>query len=226
MAIQFHWYGFMYVAAFWLGWLVLPRLGKWRNTHLNREEWTEIVVWSAVGVLAGGRLGYVVLYEPTFYLQHVSRILAVWEGGMSSHGGFIGVALALWYVSRKFRLHLLQLSDIAVVPVAVGLALGRFGNFINHELYVGNFALAAVAKDVLIAAVCYLLLRRMPALRDGKVTGIFLVMYAALRFLTEYVRVQEWEPVWGLTRGQLFTIPLLVVGIYLLFARRASYVAR
>lgn len=201
-------------------------MAKWRNIQLNREQWTEVVVWVAAGVLIGGRLGYGLLYEPSYYIHHVGRILAVGEGGMSSHGGFIGVALALWYVSRKFRVALLSLADIAVVPAALGLALGRIGNFINHELYIGNYALVAAAKDVLIAAVCYMLLKRVPRVRDGQVTGAFFVLYAVFRFLTEFLRMQEWGYVWGLSHGQLLTMPLLLVGLYLFFVRPSSSVAK
>lgn len=219
MFLEFHWYGLMYVVAFWLAWWVVPRLAKWRNIRLSREQWTEVVVWVAAGVLLGGRLGYVLLYEPSYYTHHAGRILAVGGGGMSSHGGFIGVALALWYVSRKFTIPLLALADVAVVPAALGLALGRLGNFINHELYIGNFALVAVAKDIFILAICLLMLRRVPCLPTGKVTGIFFILYAGLRFVTEYLRVQEWGYVWGLTWGQILTVPLFLVGLYLAFCQ-------
>lgn len=226
MFLEFHWYGLMYVVAFWLGWWGIPHLAKWRNIRLSREQWTEVVVWVAAGVLIGGRLGYVLLYEPSYYSHHVGWILAVGGGGMSSHGGFIGVALALWYVSRRFRIPLLALADAAVIPAALGLALGRVGNFINHELYVGNFALVAAAKDMLIAVVCYRLLKRVPRLRDGQVAGMFFILYAGLRFLTEYLRVPEWGSVWGLTWGQFLTVPILLIGLYLFFVRRPTLMAK
>lgn len=224
--MQFHWYGLMYVLAFWLAWGWLPVLSKWRSIRLRREQWTEGMVWVAVGVLIGGRLGYVLLYEPTYYAQHGVEILALSGGGMSSHGGIVGVALALLYVSRKFTVPLLALADVATVPAALGLVLGRIGNFINGELYVGNFALVAAGKDVLLAAVCYVLLTRVRHLRVGQVTGIFFMLYAVLRFATEYLRVPEWGYVWELTWGQLFTIPLLAIGLYLFFVRPAAFMAK
>lgn len=216
------WYGVLYVVAFWLAYRLLPRLQTYRQIHLSKEQWLEILALGAVGVIAGGRLGYVVFYEPRYFLMHPLEIFSLWTGGLSSHGGFIGVALALWWVARQFKINFWALTDVAVVPAALGLALGRLGNFINQELYVSSLGhLAAIGKDVLIAGVCFLILRRGAIHRaQGAInvapTIVFLILYALLRFLTEYLRVQEFPLLWGLTRGQLLTLPIMAAGLWLL----------
>ncbi len=206
------WYGILYVAAFWLAWWLSPRLQKYRALSLTRDQWTYLLAWAAAGVLIGGRLGYVLFYEPVFYWQHPLDTFWLGQGGMSSHGGFIGVGLALWWVSRRLSVNIWSLLDVAAVPAALGLALGRVGNFINQELYTNHWY--PIGKDLLLAAVCLVLLKRTQ--RPGIVIAIFLILYSILRWITEYWR----EPidVWagGLTPGQILTIPLFLAGVFLL----------
>ncbi len=231
---QVHWYGVLYVVAFWLAWWWLPKLQRYRGLELREEGWNRILVWSVVGLLIGGRLGYVLFYELGFYLNNPGQVFAIWNGGMSSHGGFIGAALAIWYVAQKMNVNLWRLFDVAVVPVALGLTLGRLGNWINQELYPGNLALVAVVKDLAIAGICYValviaseakqsrrdrrsLLYRLAEMlhQSGRVTATFLILYAILRFATEYIRILEWPTTAGFTRGQLLTVPVLLVGLWL-----------
>lgn len=206
------WYGVLYVAAFALALYLLPRLQRYRGLQLTFEDWLVVVTWAAVGVVVGGRLGYVVLYAPRYFIAHPFEAFALWQGGMASHGGFVGVGVALWLVCRWYRWNMWQVLDVAMVPVALGLALGRLGNWINNELYVSTFAhVAVIAKDLFIALVAYGYLR-WGARWPGVVVGLFLLLYGVLRFLTEYLRFQDYPLVFGLTRGQLFTLPIVVVG--------------
>ena len=230
-----HWYGLLYLLAFLIGWVLLPRLQKYRGLNLSKETWADLLSWGVIGVIVGGRLGFVFFYEPEYFLQYPWKIFAVWEGGMASHGGFIGVTLALWHVLRRKRLPFLAIGDIVVVAVAIGLACGRFGNFINQELY-GTVTqlpwgieipgveglrhptpLYAMIKDLFIALVCYLHLRR-PGSIHGRTTALFLMLYGVLRFLVEYVRVQEYPLVpvpFFLSMGQVLTIPIFLIGAWL-----------
>lgn len=234
---KIHWYGILYLVAFIVAYLLLPRLQKYRSLSLTKDQWSDVLTWSVIGVLVGGRLGYVLLYDPLYFLAHPLEILMVWHGGMASHGGFLGVILALFYLSRKHKISHLALGDIAVVPVAIGLALGRFGNFINQELYGTATTLPwgmafpgaeglrhptqlyAVAKDLFIAAVCFWHLRkfRMPL---GQTAGIFLVIYGVLRFLNEFLRenTHSMFEIAGieLSRGQWYSVPIVVIGIVVL----------
>lgn len=119
---ELRWYGLLYVVAFVVAWKLLPHLGRYRNLKLSRDDWLYFMAWGAIGVVVGGRLGYVWLYEPLYYLEHPADVVALWQGGMSAHGGFVGVALALWYASRRLQIGWLAAVDVLVVPAALGLA--------------------------------------------------------------------------------------------------------
>src|SRR3989344_8773672 len=216
-----HWYGIMYLLAFVLALILLPRLQKERGLHLSRDQWASIVSVSVLGVIIGGMFGSVLFYEPLYFLSHPQDIIAVWNGGMSSHGGFLGVLIALVLYCRRHHVDLRALADVGVVPVAIGLAFGRFGNFINQELYgivttlpwgieiPGAEGLRhptqiyAVFKDLLIAGVAFWHLHNVRPIRPGRTFALFLILYGVLRFLLEYLRYQ--------------THPLLIVGIVLWF---------
>jgi phosphatidylglycerol---prolipoprotein diacylglyceryl transferase len=233
LGFSIHWYGIMYLLAFVLAWFLLPRLQKLRGLSLSDDEWSSILSWSIVGVIVGGRLGYVLFYEPGYFLANPLDIIAVWRGGMSSHGGFVGVILALLWVLRDRKSEFWRIADIVVIPVALGLALGRMGNFINQELYgrvtdsawcitVPNVEgcrhpsqLYAVAKDLFIASICFWYLTRVSPVRPGRTAALFLTLYGLLRFVVEFFREPDHSLIADLTRGQLYSIPVVIAGIAL-----------
>lgn len=209
--VVLRWYGLLYVVAFWLGWWLVPRIARF---PLRRDDVSYLTALVAVGVIVGGRLGYVLLYEPLYYMAHPIEIFFLNQGGMSAHGGFIGVALALWWGTKKQQMYFLALADVLVVPVAFGLALGRLGNFINQELYSGYWALGVATADLVLGLICwYLLAQRKFA--EGGVAATFLIGYALIRFVNEFVRLDDWPSLWGLTYGQVLTIPILILGLWL-----------
>lgn len=215
-AFEVRWYGLMYVLGFCLAIYLLPRLQKYRQLNYSQNTWLEIITWSAVGVLAGGRLGYVLLYDPSL-LKNLGEAVAIWDGGMSAHGGMVGVAVVLIIFTKKDWQKILQILDVAVVPMTLGLALGRVGNWVNQEIYVSQAAhLGAVLKNLTIAAACYFFLKRYPQSKPGEATALFLVLYSVFRFISEYWRTQLWPEMWGLTRGQILTLPLFLFGLGLL----------
>jgi phosphatidylglycerol:prolipoprotein diacylglycerol transferase len=225
-SLHVHWYGLLYVSALCLAWWLLPRLQHYRLLVVTRQQWLELITWALAGVLLGGRLGYVFFYEPSFFWQHPEQIFALWAGGMSAHGGIIGVAIALWVGCRQLHINYLRLLDVVVVPAALGLALGRVGNWINQELFIATTAhVLVIAKDVLLAGVVYVFLRRCTT--PGSATAAFLLGYGLLRFGSEYLRIQTVEGVLGLTRGQVLTIPAFIVGLVLAYIvyRNAERVA-
>lgn len=229
-----HWYGLLYLASFLLAYLLIPRLQKHRGLRLTSDDWSRVVSWTVVGVLVGGRLGYVFFYQPGYYLAHPLEIFAVWNGGMASHGGFIGATLAiLWALRGRSREEILRVGDILAVPIVLGLGIGRIGNFINQELYgtvtslPWGVAIPGVAglrhpvqlyelgTCIVIGLLCYAHLRRVRT--PGTTFGLALTLYAVARILLETIRVHAFPPVvFGLVREQLLTLPVLVIGIALL----------
>jgi phosphatidylglycerol---prolipoprotein diacylglyceryl transferase len=255
--IAVRWYGLMYLTAFLLFWFLgryrlnLSEPGKGgniqpahyaRSTGLNAKDHEDLLFWGALGVVLGGRLGYVLFYKPGYYLSHPSEILAVWQGGMSFHGGLLGVMLAIWLFCRVKKKPYLEVMDFVAPLVPTGLAAGRMGNFINGELWgrvtdgpwamifpqAGN-ALARhpsqlyqFALEGLLLFVCLWVYSSKPR-RVGQVAGFFLVGYALCRFVVEFAR----EPdaflgflAMGLTMGQLLCVPMFALGLYLLIRPR------
>ncbi len=234
---QIHWYGIMYLLAFVLAAFLLPILQKHRNLNLTRDEWMTLLSFSIVGVIVGGRLGYVLFYAPAYYLENPLKIFSVWEGGMSAHGGFVGVSLMMFIAVKKYRYPFFRIADTVVVPIALGIVLGRIGNFINEELY-GTVTtlpwgitidgvlgprhptpLYEALYSVIIALLCYLYLRYARPIVPGKTLALFFILYGIFRFLTEFVREQEYALTnlgfMEVTRGQLLNVPVLLAGIIL-----------
>ncbi len=233
--LSIHWYGIMYLLAFLLAAGLLPRLQRFRRLELKRDEWLNLLTWAILGVIVGGRLGYVFFYQPVYFLSHPLSIPAVWEGGMAFHGGLIGVSLVLAWMCKQHGRSMLAVADIVAVPAALGLALGRLGNFINLELYGSvttlpwGIAIPGVeglrhptqlyecGYSLVIALLCFLHLRFAPTARPGWTFALFLFAYGVFRSLTELLRVQEYVPLTVgplvLTRGQLLSVPMILCGV-------------
>ncbi len=223
--LSVHWYGIMYLLAFLIVWWAVPLLQKHRGLKLGKDDLSTLLIYGVLGTILGGRLGYVLLYAPAYFSHHPLEILAIWKGGMASHGGFLGVGLALLLYCRRYRIDFWALCDVLVIPIAVGLALGRIGNFINEELYgvvtdlpwcmeFRNVAgcrhptqIYAVTKDLAIALLCYAhLCWTVPRAQgtwevqrstpSGCTAGLFLIFYGTLRFLVEFLRAQTVPPSW------------------------------
>ena len=242
--LAIHWYGIMYAIAFGIGYLVLLRRIRQRPFVENAEHpWTsdtvaDLMMYIMVGVLAGGRLGYVLFYKALYYLQNPLDIVKVWDGGMSFHGGALGVALGLWLFARRHHHAFFEATDLLVPVVPIGLGLGRLGNFINGELWgrpadptlpwamifpaVDNVPrhpsqLYEIALEgVLLLVLLWWYARRVPA--QGKVSAAFLIGYGAFRFVAESFR----EPddflgllSLGLSMGQWLCLPMILAGAVL-----------
>ncbi len=132
---QVRWYGLFYVISFLIGYLLVKKNLKAKGIALNAEEYDTFLFNLMLGVIIGGRFGYILFYNLSYYLHHPLAVFAVWEGGMSFHGGALGVIISGWFFCRKQKLSFYQLADSVMPIVAIGLGLGRLGNFINGELY-------------------------------------------------------------------------------------------
>lgn len=235
-----HWYGLMYL----IGFLSLLWLGRQRIRSGHVAGWTErelddILFFGVLGVILGGRLGYVLFYQPGYFLQHPLEIFAIWQGGMSFHGGFLGVLAAMLLFCRKTGKRWLGVMDFIAPMVPIGLGAGRLGNFINGELWgrATDLPWAMVFPQVdqvarhpsqlyemlLEGIVLFIVLWRFSARRPptGAVSALFLIGYGSARFVVEYAR----EPdaylgllSMGMSMGQWLSLPMLLAGLFMWWA--------
>jgi phosphatidylglycerol:prolipoprotein diacylglycerol transferase len=234
--IAIHWYGLMYLVAF----AQVILLGRWCIAHRPWTGWDakmldDVLFYGVLGVILGGRLGYVLFYKPAEYLAHPFDILKVWQGGMSFHGGFLGVILAMALFAHRHQLRWLAVTDFIAPLVPLGLAAGRLGNFINGELWgrptdvawgmvfpnvdklprhpsqLYEFALEGLA----LFALLWLYSNKPRPM--GAVSGLFLIGYGSFRFLAEFTRNPD-DGIFGLmtfgiSMGQWLSLPMVLAGI-------------
>ena len=242
-----HWYGLMYL----LGFMAFLQLGKWRASHQDWRGWSvemvdDALFFGALGVILGGRLGYVLFYQTNYYLHHPLEVLYVWQGGMSFHGGFLGVLVAMLVFAKKYRKSWLSIMDFVAPLVPIGLAAGRMGNYINGELWgrptntdwgmifpkvdqlarhpsqLYEFGL----EGVLLFTILWLYSSKPRA--TGTVSAIFLMGYGSFRFLAEFTR--EPDANLGLlslnmSMGQWLSLPMIVIGLVMFFYHREKTIS-
>ncbi|MCB4360336.1 prolipoprotein diacylglyceryl transferase [Quatrionicoccus australiensis] len=238
--LPIRWYGLMYLLAF-AQFILLGRYRiKTRPSIMTAEQLDDLLFYGMLGVILGGRLGQVLFYEPGYYFSHPFEIIAVWKGGMSFHGGFLGVVIALGLWARKQRLNWLAVTDFVAPLVPLGLAAGRIGNFINGELWGrvadANLPWAMVfpqAGDlqprhpsqlyhVGLEGLALFLILWLYAGKNrprGALTGAGLVGYGCFRFITEYFREPDagiFGQSYTISMGQWLSLPMIAVGILLL----------
>lgn len=231
--LEFRWYGLMYICGFLAAYFIILAGVRRKGLPLVKDDVADLIFTVAVGVILGGRLGYILFYNLSYYLANPMKLLAVWEGGMSFHGGLIGAVLASLYFIRKHKLRFYPLADLGFLAAPVGLGLGRVGNFINGELYgrvtdspwgvvfPGGGALPrhpsqlyeAVLEGPVMFLILYLISRKVK--RDGVVVWAFISLYGLFRFMVEYVREPDEQIgyLFGvLSMGQLLSLPMFLVG--------------
>ncbi|MEW6353700.1 MAG: prolipoprotein diacylglyceryl transferase [Pseudomonadota bacterium] len=237
--LSIHWYGLMYLIGFagawWLGRVRARRPGSgW-----NPEQIGDLIFYGAIGAVLGGRLGYILFYDLPSYLEAPLNILKIWQGGMSFHGGLIGVLVAMWWYGRKFNKSFFEVADFVAPLTPLGLGAGRIGNFINGELwgrvtdapwamvFPGGGPLPRHPSQLYQAFLEGLILFIILWLYSSKprptmaVSGLFLVCYGAFRFLVEFVRVPDAQLGYlafgWLTMGQVLSAPMIAGGAGLMW---------
>jgi len=238
-SLAVYWYGLMYLAGFLAGWFVL----NWRLRHssfwnFTTEQLGDILFFAALGVIIGGRLGYILFYDWHNFIADPMRLFQIRQGGMSFHGGLLGVLLALWICVRRMKKPLGDVLDFLVPAVPLGLALGRIGNFINGELWgrVSDVPWAMVfpkAGDMprhpsqlyefFLEGICLFIVLWIFSMRPKPrlaVSGLFLIGYGIARFSVEFFREPDvqigYVALGWMTKGQLLSLPMIVAGIIMM----------
>jgi len=248
--IAIRWYALAYIVGLLIGWRYCLALAG-RPPHLvGRQDVDDFLVWATLGVVLGGRIGYVLFYKPGYYVLHPLEALYVWHGGMSFHGGALGVTIAITWFTRARKIALFAFSDIITEAIPIGLLFGRIANFINGELFGRptqvSWAMVfpnggsvprhpsqlyeAFCEGIVLFLLLFIAERLGARHRPGVVTGLFLAGYAVARMSGELFRepdVQLGYLLFGTTMGQLLSVPLLIAGVAIIFwAQRAPVPAR
>ena len=242
--IAIRWYALAYIAGLMLGWRYVMLLARRSLTPLDQRRVDDLLVWVAIGVILGGRLGYALFYRGDYYLANPHEIVMLWRGGMAFHGGLLGVLVAMVWFARRNRLGVLTVADAVAAAIPIGLFFGRLANFVNGELWGrisnlpwamhfpggGLFARhpsqlyqAGLEGLLLFALLAWLVHRRRALDRPGLVTGAFLAGYGVMRGIGELFREPDSHLgflVGGATMGQLLSLPMLAVGLWMVL--RAS----
>ncbi len=238
-----HYYALAYIVGLLIGWRVVRRIAALPPIAATMLQVDDFLTWATLGIILGGRIGYVSFYQPGYFFTHPAQIIAVWDGGMSFHGGFLGVSIAIvWFCIRE-KIHILRFADRIAVAVPIGLFLGRIANFINGELWGRPAApwfpwpvtypqsgtldprypseLIEAALEGIVLFIIMLAASRSPKLRagSGTLTGIFIAGYGIARITSECFREPDaflgFLP-FGTTMGQILSTPMVLGGIGLI----------
>ena len=241
--VDIRWYSLAYIISFILGSILIKKLNKKSYYLLSEKQIDSFFIWSVLGVIIGGRVGYVLFYQTNLFISDPLYILEIWNGGMSFHGGLIGIIMSIYLFSIKNNIKFFYLSDLVSLVAPIGLFLGRITNFINTELYgrVTNFPFAiinpmidnnprhpsqlyeAFFEGIILFIILLLYFNKNPKKYIiGNISALFLIAYSLFRFVIEYLREPDYHL--GLffnyfSMGQLLCIPLFIAGLLIFFRR-------
>jgi len=253
------WYGLSYIVGLFGAYFYATRTSAnqavWQNHKAvgeavlvpNKRMLEDLMFFSLIGIILGGRIGFILLYGLEDYVKDPIRILKVWEGGMAFHGGFLGVCVAAIYLAKSRKLKLMRVADILAISAPIGIGLVRLANFVNQELYgritdvpwafiftENGFPLSprhpsqlyeAFLEGAVIFSVLWFASRKFKILtKPGLATGMFLAMYGGFRIFVEFFREPDATLIGPLTRGMTYSLPMLIIGVLVILwaAKRAS----
>jgi len=241
---QIKWYSIAYILGIILGWLYAIKIiknDKYTDKTIKPSEFDDLIIYLIIGIILGGRLGYIVLYNFGYYSQNILEIFKVWRGGMSFHGGLVGVIVATYFFSKIKKVNFLKFTDIVACVAPIGLFLGRIANFINGELYgkvssmpwaiifpeTGNFGRhpsqiyeALLEGVVLFILINFFALKKNLLLKTGYVSALFLILYSILRIFSEIFREPDQHIGYiysYISMGLLLSLITFLTGIFIIF---------
>jgi len=251
--LAIRWYSLAYIAGILFGWWYIRRIAKRPGAPLSAQHIDDFITWAIIGIIAGGRLGYVLFYRPEQYFADPLAILRLWDGGMSFHGGAIGVILGVIFFCRKYKLDLMRVADVVAVVSPIGLLTGRLANFINGELW-GKptdvpWAMVfpgagmmprhpsqlyeAMGEGVLLFLLLMVLYHKTKLAKEmpGVIAGLFFAGYGLVRILVEFVREPDVGVAFfiGMSRGQTLSVPMFLFAAWLIsrgFAHKSQTPAK
>ena len=237
-SIKLYWYGFMYALSFIIIDYLIVTASKNKKIILSKDQAEKFTIVILIFAILGGRIGYILFYDFNYYSSNIIKVFYLWEGGMSFHGGLIGVAAGVFYLANQNTLKFFEIADIVCLYVPIGLFFGRVGNFINSELYgiktSGSWGVVfpvidsyprhpsmlyeALLEGVILFVILFIINQK--KVFAGIISGYFLLFYGIFRFFVEFVRLPDAHIGYiyydWVTMGQLLTIPMLVIGLILI----------
>ena len=237
-SIKLYWYGFMYALSFIIIDYLIVTASKNKKIILSKDQAEKFTIVILIFAILGGRIGYVLFYDFNYYSSNIIKVFYLWEGGMSFHGGLIGVAAGVFYLANQNTLKFFEIADIVCLYAPIGLFFGRVGNFINSELYgiktSGSWGVVfpvidsyprhpsmlyeALLEGVILFVILFIINQK--KVFAGIISGYFLLFYGIFRFFVEFVRLPDAHIGYiyydWVTMGQLLTIPMLVIGLILI----------
>ena len=237
--LHLRWYALAYLAGILLGWFLLKRVTAKPDDPIGHPPLDSLINTGIIGIILGGRLAYVAFYNPSYFLSNPHKILAVWEGGLAFHGGFLGMVLAIVFTARRYQVSMFGLGDLIAIAAPIGIFFGRLANFINGELY-GRVSDApwavifpgtnglprhpsqiyeALLEGLLLFIILIVAWRMGARQHKGLLMGIFITGYGLARIMVENFRQPDQQLgfiLGGITMGQILSLPMVVIGAWLI----------
>ena len=240
-SLKIHWYSLAYIFGIMFGWIYCKK--KLIEDKKILDLFDGLINYLIIGIIVGGRVGYILIYNLDYYLANISEILMIWKGGMSFHGGLVGIVVSTFIYSKKNNVNAFIFLDLIALVAPIGIFLGRISNFINSELYgkesdifwsVKFLAVdeiyrhpsqiyEAIFEGIVLFLILNYLYRKKVFINPGVISSIFLILYSVFRIIIEYFRepdIQLGYLIFNLTMGQIVSIIFLIFGIYLFFKKK------
>ena len=247
--IKIRWYALSYIVGILLSWFLILKIIKIKKIDLNSKETSDLISNCMIGIIIGGRLGYVIFYNPEYYSNNLVEIFKIWNGGMSFHGGFVGVVFAVIYSSKLFKIPILTFADLIAIVAPVGLFFGRLANFINGELFgrTTNHSFGiifpnggdvprhpsqlyeAFFEGIVLFIILWVMMHLFDLLKKpGIITSLFIFLYGLFRFFIEFFREPDQHIgllYFEFSMGQILSFPMILIGLYfsIIFYNKSKY---